>query len=56
MFDITQLTSEELSDQCRALVQSIIEVNSAEIKEILTFILAERFEHLRASLNAAVNE
>lgn len=52
MFDITPLTVEELTDQCRALAHAVIELENPEVKEILSFMLAERPEHLHVSLDA----
>lgn len=52
MFDVTPLTVEEITDQCRALAHAVIELENPEVKEILSFMLAERPEHLHVSLDA----
>lgn len=51
MFDATPLTLEEIADQCRALTHALIELENPTAKEILTFVLAERLEHLHVSLD-----
>ncbi len=48
MFDSTPLTPEEIVDQCRALTHALIELENLAAKDILTFVLAERLEHLNA--------
>ncbi len=52
MFDATPLTLEEVTDQCRALAHAVIELEDVTVKEILSFMLAERLEHLHISLAA----
>lgn len=52
MFDPTPLTLEEITDQCRALAHAVMELENAIVKEVLTFILAERLELLNRLLNA----
>lgn len=52
MFDSTPLTLEEITEQCRALAHAVMELENATVKEILTFILAERLELLNTLLNA----
>ncbi|MCW2479977.1 hypothetical protein [Candidatus Symbiopectobacterium sp. NZEC135] len=51
MFDSTPLTSEEITDQCRALTHALIKLEDPAMKEVLTFMLAERLEHLNDSLD-----
>ena len=52
MFDSTPLTPEEIVDQCRALTHALVELENLAAKDILTFVLAERLEHLHISLAA----
>ena len=52
MFDATPLTVEEITDQCRALAHAVIELENPEVKEILSFMLAERLESLHVALDA----
>lgn len=51
MFDVTPLTAEEITDQCRALTYAVIELDNPMAKEVLLFVLAERLEVLSATLD-----
>ncbi|HBL6967232.1 hypothetical protein [Morganella morganii] len=44
MFDDTPLESEELIDQCRALVYAVVNPDNQMVKEILTLKLCEQIE------------
>lgn len=50
MFDSTPLTLEELTDQCRALIHAVVNLDNLQAREILCFVLAERLEHLMSML------
>lgn len=54
MFDNTPLSIEEKVDQCRALALAIIEVTDLPVKELLSFIQAEKLDDLYKSINSAV--
>lgn len=54
MFDSTPLSIEEKVDQCRALALAIIEVTDLPVKELLSFIQAEKLDDLYKSINSAV--
>ncbi len=56
MFDNTPLELEEIIDQCRVLVSTLVEMKQPETKEILTFILQERLEILHRTFHQAVAE
>ena len=51
LFDFTELESDELCDQCIALNYALLTLHDEKIKDILAFILWERIEKLRWSLN-----
>ena len=50
LFDYTELEPSELCDQCMALNYALMTLHDKKIKEILAFILWERFEMLRSAL------
>ncbi|AIU90407.1 MULTISPECIES: hypothetical protein [Pectobacterium] len=52
MFDSTPLTLDEIADQCRALTHAVIELDNPVVKEVLTFVLAERLELLAVTLQS----
>ncbi|MGK2888635.1 MAG: hypothetical protein ACSLEN_04580 [Candidatus Malihini olakiniferum] len=41
--DTTPLTVEEITNQCRALAHAVIELENSAVKEILSFMLTERW-------------
>lgn len=53
LFDYTEAEPEELCDQCSALNFALLTLHDKRIKEILAFVLCERFEMLRCSLYAS---
>ncbi|MEG3135536.1 hypothetical protein SC206_18420 [Rouxiella sp. T17] len=53
MIDAIPLTIEDVVVHCRALSQSIIEVESPATKESLNFILLEKLEWLSIKLDEA---
>jgi len=54
MYDHAPLTIEEVVDHCRALAFCLIEIHHPVVKEILTFILAERLDLLNATLDMEI--
>lgn len=56
MFDNTPLTLEERIDHCRALACAIIEVQDPAVKELLSFIQAEKLHNLYQSLDDVASE
>lgn len=56
LFDYTGLEPSELCDQCMALNYALMTLHDRKIKEILAFILWERFEMLRSSLYTTCEE
>jgi len=53
LFDYADLEPDELCDQCMALNFTLMTLHDRKIKEIITYILWERFEMLRCSLYAS---
>lgn len=56
LFDYTDAEPEELCDQCSALNFALLTLHDKRIKEILAFVLCERFEMLRCALYADSEE
>ncbi|MCR9001974.1 hypothetical protein [Rahnella perminowiae] len=56
LFDYAELEPDELCDQCMALNFTLMTLQDRKIKEIIAFILWERFEMLRCSLYASTEE
>ena len=56
LFDYADLEPDELCDQCMALNFTLMTLHDKKIKEIIAFILWERFEMLRCSLYASTEE
>lgn len=54
MFDSTPLTIEEQVDHCRALAIATIEVTDPAVKELLSFMQAEKLDKLYSSIKDAV--
>lgn len=53
MFDNTPLTLEEKIDHCRALACAIIQIQDPAVKELLSFIQAEKLDSLYQSIDDA---
>ena len=53
LFDYADLEPDELCDQCIALNFTLMTLHDRKIKEIIAYILWERFEMLRCSLYAS---
>lgn len=53
LFDYADLEPDELCDQCTALNFTLMTLHDRKIKEIITYILWERFEMLRCALYAS---
>ena len=56
LFDYTELEPTEICDQCMALNYALMTLHDRKIKEIIAFILWERFEMLRCSLYTPCEE
>ncbi|MBU9823710.1 hypothetical protein [Rahnella perminowiae] len=56
LFDYAELEPDELCEQCMALNFTLMTLQDRKIKEIIAFILWERFEMLRCSLYASTEE
>ncbi len=52
LFDNTELEPSELCDQCRALNYALIMLSNKAVKEVIAFVLCERLEMIRNSLNS----
>ncbi|MCW2478061.1 hypothetical protein [Candidatus Symbiopectobacterium sp. NZEC135] len=50
MFDDYPLALEEVIDQCRTLAYAVVELDKAEARDILMFMLQERIECLQQML------
>lgn len=56
LFDYTELEPDELCDQCMALNFAFMTLHDGKIKEIIAYILWERFEMLRCALYVSTAE
>ncbi|WP_095922336.1 hypothetical protein [Rahnella victoriana] len=56
LYDYADLEPDELCDQCMALNFTLMTLHDRKIKEIIAYILWERFEMLRCSLYSLSEE
>ncbi|PBI78178.1 hypothetical protein A9993_24045 [Rahnella victoriana] len=56
LYDYADLEPDELCDQCMALNFTLMTLHDRKIKEIIAYILWERFEMLRCSLYSSSEE
>ncbi len=56
MYDNTPREVEEVIDHCRALIYTIITLESPEVKEILNFVLQQQIDLLHQTYHQATSE